>query len=103
MKKKVGKFKNQIGAILLTHYNVNNSELIEISNICKANKIALIEEIHKDGVELLDKHPNFEYELISDVSQKNLIKKLNELTDEKRTVFKKPLSDEVIKNDFRGL
>jgi len=39
-------------------------------------KIALIEEIHKDGVELLDKHPNFEYELISDVSQKNLIKKL---------------------------
>jgi len=33
-------------------------------------KIAIIEEIHKDGVELLDKHPNFEYELISDVSEK---------------------------------
>ena len=39
-------------------------------------KTAIIEEIHKDGVELLDKHPNFEYELISDVSEKNLIEKL---------------------------
>jgi len=39
-------------------------------------KIAIIEEIHKDGLELLDKHPNFEYELISDVSEKNLIEKL---------------------------
>ena len=39
-------------------------------------KIAIIEEIHKDGIELLDKHPNFEYELISDVSEKNLIEKL---------------------------
>ena len=44
LKKKVEKFKNEIGAILLTHYNVNNSELIEISNICKTNKIALIED-----------------------------------------------------------
>ena len=32
-------------------------------------KIAIIEEIHKDGIELLNKHPNFEYELISDVSK----------------------------------
>ena len=39
-------------------------------------KIAIIEEIHKDGLELLDKNPNFEYELISDVSEKNLIEKL---------------------------
>jgi len=39
-------------------------------------KIAIIEEIHKDGVELLDKHPNFEYELISDISEKNIIEKL---------------------------
>ena len=39
-------------------------------------KIAIIEEIHKDGIELLDKNPNFEYELISDVSEKNLIEKL---------------------------
>jgi len=39
-------------------------------------KIAIIEEIHKDGLELLEKHPNFEYELINDVSSKNLIEKL---------------------------
>ena len=39
-------------------------------------KIAIIEEIHKDGIDFLNKHPNFEYELISDVSEKNLINKL---------------------------
>ena len=39
-------------------------------------KIAVIEEIHKDGLELLDKNPNYEYELITDVSESNLIKKL---------------------------
>ena len=39
-------------------------------------KIAVIEEIHKDGLNLLDKHPDFEYELITDVSESNLIKKL---------------------------
>ena len=39
-------------------------------------KIAIIENIHKDGLDLLEKHPNFEYELISDVSSKNLIEKL---------------------------
>ena len=39
-------------------------------------KIAVIEEIHKDGLELLDKHPNYEYELINDISENNLIEKL---------------------------
>jgi D-3-phosphoglycerate dehydrogenase len=39
-------------------------------------KIAIIEEIHKDGVDLLDKHPDFQFELINDVSEDNLIKKL---------------------------
>ena len=39
-------------------------------------KIAVIEEIHKDGLNLLDRHPDFEYELITDVSESNLIKKL---------------------------
>jgi D-3-phosphoglycerate dehydrogenase len=39
-------------------------------------KIAVIEEIHQDGIELLKKHPNFEYELITDVSDENLIKEL---------------------------
>ena len=40
------------------------------------HKIAVIEEIHKDGLEVIKKHPNFEYELITDVSEENLIKKL---------------------------
>ena len=39
-------------------------------------KIAVIEEIHKDGLELLDKHPNYEYELITDISENNLIENL---------------------------
>jgi len=39
-------------------------------------KIAVIEEIHKDGLELLEKHPDFEYELITDISETNLINKL---------------------------
>ena len=39
-------------------------------------KIAVIEEIHKDGLNLLENNPNYEYELITDISQKNLIKKL---------------------------
>ena len=39
-------------------------------------KIAIIENIHSDGIDLLKKHPNFEYELIEDVSEKNLIEKL---------------------------
>ena len=39
-------------------------------------KIAIIEEIHKDGLDLLKRHSNFDYELIEDVSEKNLIEKL---------------------------
>ena len=39
-------------------------------------KIAVIEQIHKDGLELLKKNSNYEYELITDVSEENLIKKL---------------------------
>ena len=39
-------------------------------------KIAVIEEIHKDGLKLLENHPDFEYELITDVSETNLINKL---------------------------
>ena len=39
-------------------------------------KIAIIENIHKDGIDLLKNHPNFEYELIEDVSEKNLLEKL---------------------------
>jgi D-3-phosphoglycerate dehydrogenase / 2-oxoglutarate reductase len=39
-------------------------------------KIAVIEKIHKDGLDLLEKNPNYEYELITDVTDENLIKKL---------------------------
>ena len=39
-------------------------------------KIAIIEEIHKDGLAVLDKNPKFEYEVITDISKNNLIKKL---------------------------
>ncbi len=41
-------------------------------------KIAVIEQIHKDGLELLKKRSDYEYELITDVSEENLIKKLPE-------------------------
>ena len=37
-------------------------------------KIAIIEKIHNDGVELLKKKINFEYEIITDASEENLIK-----------------------------
>ena len=39
-------------------------------------KIAIIENIHKDGLDIIDKDPDYEYELIGDVSEENLIKKL---------------------------
>ncbi len=40
------------------------------------HKIAVIEEIHEEGLKLLKNNPNFEYEVIKDVSEKNLIEKL---------------------------
>jgi len=42
--KKIIELNDDIGAVLLTHYNVNNSELLKISNICKEKKIVLIED-----------------------------------------------------------
>jgi len=41
-------------------------------------KIAIIENIHKNGLEFLEKNSNYKYELITDVSKQNLIKKLPE-------------------------
>ena len=41
-------------------------------------KIAVIEKIHQDGLDFLEKNPEYEYELITDVSEENLIKKLPE-------------------------
>ena len=42
-------------------------------------KIAVIEQIHNDGLELFKKNSDYEYELITDVSEENLIKKLPNL------------------------
>ena len=39
-------------------------------------KIAIIEEIHQDGLDLLKEKSNYNYEIIKDVSEKNLIKNL---------------------------
>jgi len=39
-------------------------------------KIAIIESFHKSGLELFNKNKNFSYEIIEDVSEENLIKKL---------------------------
>jgi D-3-phosphoglycerate dehydrogenase len=41
-------------------------------------KIAIIEEIHRDGLDLLENNPGYNFELITDVSEENLIKKLAE-------------------------
>ena len=41
-------------------------------------KIAIIEEIHEDGIKILNDNPNYEYEIINDSSEQNLIKKLPE-------------------------
>ena len=39
-------------------------------------KIAIIEQIHQDGLAILENHPKFNYEIIEDTSEKNLIEKL---------------------------
>ena len=39
-------------------------------------KIAIIEEIHEDGIRLIEDNPKFSHEVITDVSPENLIKKL---------------------------
>lgn len=39
-------------------------------------KIAIVDKIHKDGINLLKNNPNFKCEIIEDLSKKNLILKL---------------------------
>ena len=41
-------------------------------------KIAVIEKIHNDGLELLKKKQDYDFELITNISEENLIKKLPE-------------------------
>ena len=40
------------------------------------HKVAIIEKIHQDGIDLLKNKPEFEYEIIEDSSEDNLIKVL---------------------------
>jgi D-3-phosphoglycerate dehydrogenase len=40
-------------------------------------KIGIIQKIHDKGLELLDVHKDFEYEIIDDVSEENLLKKIH--------------------------
>ena len=39
-------------------------------------KIAIVDKMHQDGINLLKNNPKFECEIIEDVSKKNLISKL---------------------------
>ena len=39
-------------------------------------KIAIVDKIHSDGIKLLEDSPKFQYEIIEDLSKKNLILKL---------------------------
>ena len=39
-------------------------------------KIGIVDKLHENGIKLLEKHPNFEYEIIEDLSKENLISKL---------------------------
>ena len=39
-------------------------------------KIAIVDKIHSDGIKLLEDNPKFQYEIIEDLSKKNLILKL---------------------------
>ena len=39
-------------------------------------KIAIVDKMHQDGINLLKKNPKFECEIIEDLSKKNLISKL---------------------------
>ncbi len=39
-------------------------------------KVAIIEKIHQDGIDLLKNNPKFEFEIIEDTSEENLIKVL---------------------------
>tara|TARA_Y100001970_G_scaffold261829_1_gene345336 strand:- start:346 stop:1305 length:960 start_codon:yes stop_codon:yes gene_type:complete len=41
-------------------------------------KIGIIEDIHEDGIKLLENQPDFDYEIIKNISKDNLIKRLPE-------------------------
>ena len=59
-------------------------------------KIAVIEKIHPDGLELLKKKQDYDYELITDISEENLIKKLPEF--DACTLRVSKLSESILKH-----
>ncbi len=59
-------------------------------------KIGIIEKIDEAGMKLLDKHPNFKYELIENTHKENLIKKLPNFDGVTLRVAK--LNDEILKH-----
>ena len=59
-------------------------------------KIGIIEKIDKSGLMLLDSHPNFEYEIIENVTKENLIKKL--INFDGLTLRVAKLDSEILKN-----
>ena len=59
-------------------------------------KIGIIEKIHEDGIRILEKHPNFDVEIIENVSKENLIKILPKFDGITLRVVK--LDKEILKN-----
>jgi len=59
-------------------------------------KIGIIEKIDTAGLNLLDKHSDFEYEIIEDISKNNLIKKLPQFDGLTLRVVK--LDEEILSN-----
>ena len=40
-------------------------------------KIGIIQNIHEEGIKILKNNKNFEYEIIDDVSEENILKKIH--------------------------
>ena len=45
-------------------------------------KIAIVDKMHEDGINLLKKNPNFKCEVIEDLSKNNLISKIGNLENQ---------------------
>ena len=39
-------------------------------------KIGIIQNIHKEGIKIFEENKNFEYEIIDDLTEENLLKKI---------------------------
>ena len=66
-------------------------------------KIAIIEKIHQDGIDLLKENPNFDFEIIEDSSEENLIKVLPKFViEDMKTVNGKIVGEKHIKSILLG-